>query len=79
MSTKIKQRPPTTWEREPVILDIHRTAILLGIHEVQVRRFAREGKIPAFKVGSLWRFEKSRLMEFAGVASPTGATVNAIR
>lgn len=64
---KYKQRYITTWEREPVILDVRRTAILLGIHEVQVRRLAETGRIPAFKVGNLWRFEKSALMAMAGI------------
>ncbi len=68
MSRAIKQRPATMWEREPVILDVSRTALVLGLTEYQVRRFAREGKIPAFKVGKLWRFEKGRLMEFARAA-----------
>lgn len=64
---EVKRRPPTTWEREPIIMNTARVAILLGIHEVQVRRYAEEGKIPAFKVGGRWRFEKTQLMKFAGV------------
>lgn len=62
----IKQRPPTTWAREAPILSSERVALLLGVSEVQVRILAREGKIPAFKVGKLWRFEKTALMRFAG-------------
>lgn len=69
---KIKQRPPTTWAREAPILDAARVGILLGISEVQVRILAREGKLPAFKVGKLWRFEKSALMQFAGAQVEEG-------
>lgn len=29
----IKRRPPTTWAKVPVILDIHEAAILLGVSE----------------------------------------------
>lgn len=67
MSAKIKQRPPTTWAREAPILDPDRVALLLGITETQVRYLARSGKLPAFKVGKLWRFEKEALMRFVGV------------
>lgn len=70
---KTKQRPPTTWAREAPILDADRVALLLGITVVQVRNLARAGELPAFKVGSLWRFEKSALMRFAGAQDEEGA------
>ena len=66
MSAKIKQRPPTTWAREAPILTTERVAMLLGISVVQLRYLAQTGQVPAFKVGKLWRFEKSALMRFAG-------------
>lgn len=64
---KYKQRYITTWEQAPVIMKTSYVAILLGLHESQVRRFAEEGKLPAFKVGGRWRFEKSALMAMAGI------------
>ena len=30
----------------------------LNIHPLTVHRYAREGKIPAFKIGTDWRFHK---------------------
>ena len=33
-------------------------AKILRIHPFTVTRLAREGKIPAFKVGGIWRFRK---------------------
>ena len=61
-----KQRSPSTWARVSVILDIHEAAMLLGISEVQLRNLSQRGEVPAFKVGTMWRYEKHRLMEFAG-------------
>lgn len=66
MGQYIKQRAPTVWTKVPVILNIHEAAILLGISEVQLRNLSARGEVPAFKVGTMWRFEKHRLMEFAG-------------
>ena len=33
---------------------------ILKLHPFTVTRLAREGKIPAFKVGGVWRMEKSQ-------------------
>ncbi len=33
-------------------------AKILNLHPFTVTRLAREGKIPAFKVGGVWRFRK---------------------
>ncbi len=30
----------------------------LNLHPLTVHRYAREGKIPAFKIGTDWRFHK---------------------
>ncbi len=64
---KYKQRYITTWEKAPVIFDTEYAAILLGIHPATVRTMARLGQLPASKVGRLWRFEKSALMEKVGI------------
>ena len=67
----IKTRPPTTWKNLPVIMDSELVSIVLGLSEVQIRTLAREGKIPAFKVGNQWRFEKRALMQLAGSEGDT--------
>lgn len=41
------------------------TANFLGVHVETVRRLARRGEIPAFKVGSDWRFRKSSVHRWA--------------
>lgn len=35
-------------------------AKILRIHPFTVTRLAREGKLPAFKVGGIWRFRKDQ-------------------
>ena len=67
MAQKYKKRPPTVWERLPVVLDCEDIAILFGISVSQARRLAREEKLPSFRVGSSWRFEKNKIMAFVGV------------
>ncbi len=38
----------------------HDVARMLRIHSFTVTRLAREGKLPAFKVGGMWRFRKDQ-------------------
>lgn len=44
------------------IMTIEEVARYLNLHELTVRRLAREGEIPAFKVGRQWRI-KRRILE----------------
>jgi len=37
----------------------HEISKILKLHPFTVTRLAREGKIPAFKVGGVWRIEKA--------------------
>jgi len=43
------------------IMTIEEVARYLSLHELTVRRLAREGEIPAFKVGRQWRVKKELL------------------
>lgn len=47
------------------ILDAREAARFLGVHEETLRRLAREKKIPAYKLGGGWRFNKSFLYRWA--------------
>jgi excisionase family DNA binding protein len=40
------------------ILTTKQVAEYLHIHPLTVHRYAREGRIPAFKIGTDWRFHK---------------------
>lgn len=44
--------------RSSDILTAKQVADYLHIHPLTVHRYAREGKIPAFKIGTDWRFHK---------------------
>jgi len=43
------------------IMTIEQVARYLSLHELTVRRLAREGEIPAFKVGRQWRVKRELL------------------
>jgi excisionase family DNA binding protein len=40
------------------IMTSKEVAEYLNIHPLTVHKYAREGKIPAFKIGTDWRFHK---------------------
>jgi excisionase family DNA binding protein len=43
------------------IMTVEEVARYLSLHELTVRRLAREGEIPAFKIGRQWRVKKDLL------------------
>ena len=43
------------------IMTIEEVARYLSLHQLTVRRLAREGEIPAFKIGRQWRVKKNLL------------------
>ena len=43
------------------IMTIGEVARYLSLHELTVRRLARQGEIPAFKIGRQWRVKKDLL------------------
>ena len=48
-------------ESLPPIMTIAEVAVYLGLHELTVRRLAREGAIPALKLGRQWRVKRDLL------------------
>ena len=48
-------------EVESDTLDSHGVARLMGTHVETIRRLARKGRIPAYKLGKDWRFSRSTL------------------
>ena len=59
----------------PVMLTISEVAEYLKLHELTVRRLAREGELPAFKVGRQWRIQRAKLQEWIDARSGQGASV----
>lgn len=47
------------------VLNVHEAARFLGVHTETIRRLARNGKIPAFKVGRGWRIRLEALLKWA--------------
>ncbi len=44
----------------------------LKLTEVTIYKYANEGKIPGFKVGSRWRFDRDKIDEFFGGKEENG-------
>lgn len=47
-------------EFEPLLSDV-RAGELLGLHPKTVQRLARQGELPAVRIGRYWRFRASSL------------------
>ena len=51
--------------RDPDVLDAQEAARFLGAHVETIRRLARKGEIPSFKVGKDWRFRRTAIERWA--------------
>ena len=49
------------------ILTVKEVSELLKIHESTVYKMIRESRIPAFKIGSDWRFQKDQIVHWLAV------------
>ena len=45
-------------ESQPEIMTVKEVAVYLKMKPVTIYKLAKEGKIPAFRVASFWRFKK---------------------
>ena len=50
--------------KDKEIMTAKEVADYLNIHPLTVHRYAREGKIPAFKIGADWRFHKKYIQRW---------------
>lgn len=48
----------------PAIMTVREVAGYLRMHEMTIYRMARQGDIPAYKVGNRWRFNRERIEEW---------------
>lgn len=46
------------------VLNTQEAATLLGVHKETVRRLARKGALPCFKIGKDWRFRRDALLQW---------------
>jgi excisionase family DNA binding protein len=61
------------------ILTVKELADYLKIAEKTAYRFINEGKIPAFKVGSAWRFKKDQIDAWIASQSKTNTKTTATK
>jgi len=70
IATAMVQLAPDSSERElpeigfEPVLNSEEAAALLQIHPKTLQRMARQGAVPAFRIGDLWRFRASALDEW---------------
>ena len=66
--SRASESPGVPFER---VLNTEEAAALLQIHPKTLQRMARQGVVPGFRVGDLWRFRASALDEWlrSGVCS----------
>jgi len=57
------------------ILDINQASLLLGVSVALVYKLARSGKIPAAKIGRVWRFHRPTLVDWVA----NGASLNSLQ
>ena len=65
-------------EEYPPILDAAQVAELLGMNVQMVRQYAREGRLPAYKLpgGRTFKFFRDEIYEFVRAHPVTSAEVN---
>jgi len=56
-----------------VYLSVPEVAELFGLHPESVRKMVREGRLPAFKAGRSWRFDRRELEAWRQRRAPTRA------
>ena len=61
------------------VLTVHDVAEYLRLSEAKVYRMAREGRVPAFRLGKSWRFRKDLIDEWMlreiGLNTPPAAAL----
>ncbi len=55
-------------------MDAKQVAAYLHLHEVTVLNFARQGKLPGYKVGRVWRFRTDEIRAWLEAQRPPGET-----
>ena len=55
------RKNPMQWDSLPDVLTIRDAAIILHMCETSVRQACVNGKLPAVKIGKLWRISKAKL------------------
>ena len=81
MKRSVTQPPESVARELPNLLSVDQVAALLRRHPEVVRRQARDGRLPAEKIGRVWFFQPQRLAEagfrqFSGASTKPAGTVS---
>lgn len=52
-----------SWDKVPVVLDLHDAALVFGVTEETIKRWLYSGEISGRKIGRRWFFDKDYLRE----------------
>jgi len=55
----------------PQIMTTKEVAEYLKLHEITICKYAADGKIPAIRIGRVWRFDKDAIDRWIGGYTPT--------
>lgn len=61
-----KQKEYTDWADVPLVLSTPETARLLRVHINSVKNMINDGRLPATKLGRVWKVNKSDIMALLG-------------
>lgn len=56
-----KERSMSRPERRPTIMTLEEVARFLRLNKSTIYRMARDGTLPAWKLGNVWRFKKDAI------------------
>ncbi len=57
-------KPPSTIDNQDGLMTVREVAILLRLSEKTIYKWTKSGKIPAMKIGYVWRFERQVVDEW---------------
>lgn len=49
------------WNKEPLVFDVHRTALLLDVTEKTVKTWLQTGQLQGVKIGRKWLIDREYL------------------
>jgi excisionase family DNA binding protein len=78
-----RRKPKSRWQKtlkmDKEILDIEGAADVLGVSKTTIYKLAREGTIPATRVGREWRFSRSNLVDWIKNGSEADQLAQALK
>ena len=76
---KPKSRRQKTIKMDKEILDVEGAADVLGVSKTTIYKLARDGAIPATRVGREWRFSRNNLVKWIENGSEADQLTHALK